>query len=91
MARRHRRLGDAAVSAGNWLNSASNNFDRIQQRGGEPCGLVEHYTDVVAEATAAEALAHEASDEPTVQRASKLASKATKEQRRVVRLCRRGK
>ncbi len=79
------------MSAISWLSSASKNFARIKSRskGGNAgsCSQIEHYTDVVAEATAAEALAPEGS--AIAKRASNLAREATHAQRLAVQTCRR--
>lgn len=74
-----------------WFNSANNNFRRIQGRAGRPgsgdCSTIEHYTDVIAEATAAEALAPRGSAIAT--RADNLRRQATHAQRAAVQVCRR--
>ncbi len=56
----------------------------------DSCSLIEHYTDVVAEAVTAEAIAYEAGDRALATRANKLASTATHAQRGAVAACRRG-
>lgn len=91
MAKRRKRggLGAAEGSAISWLSSAVTNFRRIQTRNttaNNPCGAIEHYTDVVAEATAAEAVAGPGS--AVARRASNLASEATRAQRTAVIACR---
>jgi len=75
-----------------WLRSAEKNFASIlgRKRRSNPCSLIGHYTDVAAEATAAEALAAEAGVNGVATRASKLASTATRAQRGAVEACRRG-
>ena len=75
-----------------FLSSAHNNFQRIRERHSrsDSCGLVEHYTDVVAEATVAEAVAYEAGDDALHARARKLVSTATRAQRGATAACRLG-
>lgn len=94
--RRKKRLGESSSNyralAQNFLSSAQQNFNRIRERHGraDSCGLIEHYTDVVAEAVTAEAVAFEAGDRDLSDRARKLASTATHAQRGAVAACRRG-
>jgi hypothetical protein len=78
--------------AQNFMSSAHSNFQRIRERHGRSgsCSLIEHYTDVVAEAVTAEAIAFEAGDRALSDRARKLASTATHAQRGAVAACRRG-
>lgn len=78
----------------NWYTSALNNFKRIRSRHAksDPCSLIEHYTDVVAEATTAAAIGHNIeSDIPGVERfakaADQLTSTATRAQRGAVKAC----
>lgn len=86
--RRGTGLADqSASSAMSWFNSANNNFRRIQGRRGNDCSTIEHYTDVIAEATAAEALAPRGSAIAT--RADNLRRQATHAQRAAVQVCRR--
>lgn len=80
--------------AGNWLRSAKENFDRIRRTHAkkDPCVVIEHYTDVIAEATAAEAFAANTdADVPGIERvreaADALRSTATKAQRGAVKAC----
>ncbi len=90
MARPRKRtgLGAAEGSAISWLSSAQSNFTRIKKmRNADGCGAVEHYTDVIAEATAAEAVAGPGS--AVARRASNLAREATHAQRQAVQVCRR--
>lgn len=93
MARRRTRssgLGNAGRAEG-WLDSAKSNFASIRRRHSRtnPCSLIEHYTDVVAEATVAEVLAHETSPTLAAQ-AEKLTRTATRAQRGAVAACRQG-
>jgi hypothetical protein len=78
--------------AQNFMSSATNNFARIRERHSraDSCSLIEHYTDVVSEATVAEAVAYEAGDDVLAARARKLTSTATRAQRGAVAACRRG-
>lgn len=88
--RRGTGLADqTASSALSWFNSANNNFRRLQNRrgSGSDCTTIEHYTDVIAEATAAEALAPRGSAIAT--RADNLRRQATHAQRAAVQVCRR--
>jgi hypothetical protein len=73
----------------NWLNSATKNFHRIQstRHSGSACWQIEHYTDVVAEATAASALVPVGS--AIHKKASNLQREATDAQRQATRSCRR--
>jgi hypothetical protein len=88
MARRRRQLGDIETPAGRWLSSATKNFQRIRsRRNTDGCDAIEHYTDVIAEATAASATAPSGS--ATATRAERLASEATHAQRQAVQVCRR--
>lgn len=95
MAKRRRKgLGSdnyRSLAAG-FYSSAQTNFQQIRERHGraDSCGLIEHYTDVVAEAVTAEAVAFEAGDRDLASRARKLASTATRAQRGAVAACRRG-
>jgi len=79
--------------AQSFMSSAHQNFNRIRERHAraDSCGLIEHYTDVVAEAVTAEAIAFEAGDRELSDRARKLASTATHAQRGAVKACRLGK
>jgi hypothetical protein len=92
MAKKRKSLGDYHSLASSFYRSARTNFEQIRERHGraDSCGLVEHYTDVVAEATVAEAIAHEAGDDALTARARKLASTATRAQRGAVAACRLG-
>ena len=91
-----KNLGDSNQAfhalAQSFMSSAQNNFNRIRERHGraDSCGLIEHYTDVVSEATVAEAVAYEAGDDALATRARKLTSTATRAQRGVVAACRLG-
>jgi len=78
--------------AQSFMSSAANNFARMRERHSrvDSCSLIEHYTDVVSEATVASAVAHEAGDAALAARAQKLTSTATRAQRGVVAACRRG-
>lgn len=78
--------------AQSFMSSAHNNFQRIRARHSraDSCALIEHYTDVVAEAITAEAVAFEAGDRALSDRARKLASTATRAQRGAVAACRLG-
>lgn len=80
------KLGNSSRAMG-WLTSASKNFSRIQKGRGSACSQIEHYTDVVAEATAAAAVADEGS--AVARRAENLAREATQAQRLAVTACRR--
>lgn len=73
--------------AGEWLSSAESNFKRIRGRvsRSNPCGLIEHYTDVIAEATVASAMAGD--DRQIGDRAEKLTRTATRAQRGAVKAC----
>lgn len=88
--RRSRGLGDAGGPE-SWFRSARTNFDAIRKRHSRvgACGLVEHYTDVIAEATVASVLAAKGS--VTQEHADKLAKTATRAQRGAVAACRRGR
>lgn len=90
--RRKKQLGDYHSLASSFYRSARTNFAQIRERHSraDSCGLIEHYTDVVAEAVTAEAVAHEAGDDALAERARKLASTATHAQRGAVQACRRG-
>ena len=74
-----------------WFQSARKNFDRIRARHSKsnPCSLIEHYTDVIAEATVASVLA--ASGSVTAEHAEKLTRTATRAQRGAVAACRLGR
>lgn len=81
--------------AENWLQSAERNFKSIRSRvkSADPCSLIEHYTDVVAEATVAEACATQIEDnvpKAIADRATKLMRTATRAQRGAVKACRLG-
>lgn len=91
MAKR-KALGDYHSLASSFYRSARTNFEQIRERHGraDSCGLIEHYTDVVAEATVAEAIAHEAGDDALASRARKLTSTATRAQRGATAACRLG-
>lgn len=93
--RRSKSLGTSGYHtlAQQFLSSAHSNFNRIRERHGraDSCGLIEHYTDVVSEATVAEAVAYEAGDHDLSARALKLARTATRAQRGAVAACRLGK
>ena len=86
-----RGLGNADRSeAVNWLKSANDNFNRIKKSRmnvKHNCHFIEHYTDVIAEATAAMAVAGEGSS--VIIKAQNLAREATDAQRLAVQLCRR--
>jgi hypothetical protein len=98
MARSRKVLGTDNAQRGfqslaeEFFSSAHQNFSRIRARHGraDSCGLIEHYTDVVAEASVAEAVAHEAGDSVLADRARKLTSTATRAQRGAVAACRLG-
>lgn len=91
MRKRNRRglfgLGEAdrASEAIKWLESALKNFNA--HKGKRSCFQIEHFTDVIAEATAASAVAPQGS--AIVTRASRLASEATQAQRESVHACRK--
>lgn len=89
---RRKSLGDYHSLASSFYRSARTNFEHIRERNAksDSCGSVEHYTDVVAEATVAEAVAHEAGDDALAERARKLARTAVHAQRGAVMACRRG-
>ena len=89
---RRKSLGDYHSLASAFFRSARTNFVSIRERHtkSDSCGSVEHYTDVVAEATVAEAIAHEAGDDALAERARKLARTAVHAQRGAVAACRRG-
>lgn len=74
-----------------WLNSAEKNWASIlnRKRRSDPCSLIEHYTDVIAEATVAEALATQHHAGLYQRNAAKLARRATHAQRGAVAACRR--
>lgn len=76
-----------------FMSSAHSNFVRTRARhaSADSCGLIEHYTDVVAEASVAEAVAYEIGDDALAARARKLTSTATRAQRGAVAACRLGK
>lgn len=78
--------------AESFFSSADQNFRRIRGRHAksDACDLVEHYTDVVAEATVAEAVSYEAGDDALHARARKLVSTATRAQRGATAACRVG-
>lgn len=92
--RRRKQLGsdNFRALAQNFYSSAWNNFTQGERERGRPnpCRLIEHYTDVVAEASVASAVAHEAGDNALAERALKLASTATHAQRGAVAACRLG-
>jgi hypothetical protein len=91
--KRRKQLGsDFETLAHRFMSSAHQNFQRIRSRHSrtDSCSLIEHYTDVVSEATVAEAIAFEAGDRALATRANKLASTATHAQRGAVAACRRG-
>lgn len=91
--RRRKSLGsDFQTLAQRFMTSAHRNFQQIRSRHSraDSCSLIEHYTDVVSEATVAEAIAYEAGDRALATRANKLASTATRAQRGAVAACRRG-
>ena len=97
MARRKKSLGTSSDNtyrelARSFMSSAASNFSRIRERHGraDSCGLIEHYTDVVSEASVAEAVAYEAGDDALAARARKLTSTATRAQRGAVAACRLG-
>jgi hypothetical protein len=97
MKRRKKALGNAPTSnihalAQSFMSSAQSNFNRIRERHGraDSCGLIEYYTDVVAESTTAEAVAYEIGDDALAARARKLTSTATRAQRGAVAACRLG-
>ncbi len=81
---------DYTQRARDWFSSAVDNFTRIRRGKQRGCSAVEHYTDVVAEATAAEAMAHESGAHTLAKQANKLRKTATQAQRGAVALCRRG-
>lgn len=100
MARRKRRRGLGAVQvnsgalgerAREFYRSAVDNFQRIRRGKQRGCAAIEHYTDVVAEASAAEMLAESAGQRAISHPAAKLVSTATRAQRGAVALCRRGR
>lgn len=93
MAKRKRSKGlgnESSDKALGWYVSAGRNFDRIRAGKQRGCSAVEHYTDVVVEATVAETLAVMEQRPVLVAKAAKLARTATRAQRGAVALCRRG-
>lgn len=73
-----------------WLKSAIKNYEvrKKFEWTKSPCFHIEHFTDIIAEATAASALAPR-ENSAIVKRAQNLASEATQLQREAVTLCRR--
>lgn len=85
MARRGKKRRSRGLSGGtgeSWYNSAQANFDRVRRGNSRGCAAIEHYTDVIAEATVAENMGSVP--------AAKLVRTATRAQRGAVALCRRG-
>jgi hypothetical protein len=89
----HAAAGYKKTEAGRFFASATDNFHRIRarsagRRGTErhnPCSDVEHYTDVIAEATVATVMA--GNDDGLANRADKLRATATRAQRGAVAAC----
>ena len=80
---------DRSSEAMKWLKSALKNYEgRKSGWVKNPCFNIEHFTDIIAEATAASALAPK-DNSAIVKRAQNLASEVTQLQREAVTLCRR--
>lgn len=78
----------------NYLVSAEGNFKRIRTTHARrnPCDLIEHYTDVIAEAATARAFARDVDDgvpgiARVADRADRLLRTATRAQRGAVKAC----
>ena len=78
-----------AGRAASWLRSATQNLHRIAKITNNPCSTIEHYTDVIAEATVAENEAQYAGDKVIALKASTLTRHATEMQRSRVYACAR--
>lgn len=86
MAKRRRKgLGDSSTSAAGWLTSATRNLSRMRGQKNSGCSSIEHYTDVVAEATVAAVLAPKGSAIST--RADNVVREATAAQRVATQAC----
>jgi len=89
---KRKSLGTAreiAARAESFYQSAANNWTRIRKRHGRvnECSNIEHYTNVVTEASVAAVLAEHAGDTALERQADRLTSRATHAQRGAIKAC----
>lgn len=96
--RRQLGLGpeDHLMQGDSWLNSAVKIRDHADgQVKTQPCGMIEHYTDAIAEGLVAETQFAQSGDSDRAKAwaaiAARFVSETTRRQREAVKLCRRQK